>query len=198
MKNCNVKSYFWGIILLKRRKPVRQWITYRRVQVKLVVIKIKTSTWSSLRPCKWHRNDTEHVCLQSWIIQSLCQPRKTVFSVVAMAPMDLCTYNSWVALVLPRLGSLSHREDYYITMKTRVASKLLLLLLLLVLMLLLLPQLCIHSLCIFVIAPSTVCQWIDSKFRLSQLVFSGFPFDEVGENAIVSEQSKTMFPWSSV
>ena len=146
MKNCNVKSYFWGIILLKRRKPVRQWITYRRVQVKLVVIKIKTSTWSSLRPCKWHRNDTEHVCLQSWIIQSLCQPRKTVFSVVAMAPMDLCTYNSWVALVPQRLGSLSHREDNYITMKTRVASKLLLLLLLLVLMLLLLPLLCIHSL----------------------------------------------------
>ena len=162
MKKSNVKSYFWGIILLKRRKPVRQWITYKRVQVNLVVIKLKMSTWSSLRPCKWHRNDTEHVCLQSWIIQSLCQPRKTVFSVVAMAPMDLCTYNSWVALVPPRLGSLSHREDDYITMKTRVASKLLLLLLL-VLMLLLLPSLlCFYILGIFVFAQSTVCQWLDS------------------------------------
>ena len=155
---------FQGITLVKRRKPIVNEFTYKHVQVNWIAIKIKAPTWSSLRSCKCYRNDTEHICLQSWITQSLCQPRRTVCSVVAMGPMDMCTYNSWVALV-PRLGSLSHREEAYIMMKTRVASKLLLLLLLLlllVLMLLLLPLLCSHSLGIFVFVQGTVCQWLDS------------------------------------
>lgn len=74
--------------------------------------------------------------LQSWITQSLSQPRRTLCSVVAMVPMDMCTWNSWVTLE-PRLGSWSHREENYIAMKTRVASKLSLSLLLMLLLLLL-------------------------------------------------------------
>ena len=79
--------------------------------------------------------------LQSWITQSLFQPRRTLCSVVAMVPMDMCTWNSWVTLE-PLLGSWSHQEENYIAMKTRVASKLSLLLVLILLLLPLLRSCC--------------------------------------------------------